>query len=51
LDIDEAMDEMKLGPDTYEKEKRGRGRTKDRERNKGKSKEKSRKPDRECVVM
>jgi hypothetical protein len=57
LDIDEAMDEMKLGPGAHEKEKekQGRGRTKDRERNKGKSKEKSkeksRKPDRECTVM
>ncbi|KAJ5775255.1 uncharacterized protein N7511_000266 [Penicillium nucicola] len=55
LDIDEAMDEMKLGSGAYEKEKQGRGRTKDRERNKGKSKEKSKekskRPDRECMVM
>ncbi|OQD88377.1 hypothetical protein PENANT_c004G06162 [Penicillium antarcticum] len=55
LDIDETMDEMKLGPGAYEKEKQGRGRTKDRERNKGKSKEKSKekskRPDRECMVM
>ncbi|KAJ9488086.1 hypothetical protein VN97_g5210 [Penicillium thymicola] len=56
LEIDDIVDDMKLGPAALEnKEKRGRGRTKDRERNKGKakekSKEKSRKLDRECVVM
>lgn len=56
LEIDDIVDDMKLGPAALEnKEKRGRDRTKDRERNKGKakekSKEKSRKLDRECVVM
>lgn len=56
LEIDDTVDDMKLGPAALEnKEKRGRGRTKDRERNKGKakekSKEKSRKLDRECAVM
>ncbi|KAF7528828.1 hypothetical protein PCG10_009541 [Penicillium crustosum] len=56
LEIDDTVDDMKLGPAAFEnKEKRGRGRTKDRERNKGKAKEKSkektRKLDRECVVM
>lgn len=56
LEIDDTVDDMKLGPAAFEnKEKRGRGRTKDREKNKGKakdkSKEKSRKLDRECVVM
>ncbi|CAG8084245.1 unnamed protein product [Penicillium nalgiovense] len=56
LEIDDTVDDMKLGPAALEnKEKRGRVRTKDRERNKGKteekSKEKSRKLDRECAVM
>lgn len=56
LEIDDIVDDMKLGPAAMEnKEKRGRGQTKDRERNKGKGKEKpkekSKKPDRECVVM
>lgn len=56
LEIDDTLDDMKLGPSALDnREKRGRGRTKDRERNKGKtkekSKEKSKRPDRECVVM
>lgn len=57
LEIDDTVDDMKLGPAAFEnKEKRGRGRTKDRERNnkgkaKEKSKEKGRKLDRECAVM
>ncbi|CAG8112752.1 unnamed protein product [Penicillium olsonii] len=54
LEIEEAVDEMKLGPAAGEnKEGRGRGRT--REKNKGKSKDKSKekgkKLDRECTVM
>ncbi|KAJ5836840.1 Peptidase C19 ubiquitin carboxyl-terminal hydrolase 2 [Penicillium robsamsonii] len=56
LEIDDTVDDMKLGPAALEnKEKRGRGLTKDREKQKGKAKEKSKekgkKLDRECVVM
>ncbi|CAG8919205.1 unnamed protein product [Penicillium salamii] len=54
LELEDAVDEMKLGPAAHEnKERRGRGRT--REKSKGKSKEKSKektkKLDRECTVM
>ncbi|KXG49737.1 Peptidase C19, ubiquitin carboxyl-terminal hydrolase 2 [Penicillium griseofulvum] len=58
LEIDDTVDEMKLGPaalNVENKEKRGRGQTKDHERHKGKAKEKSKekgsKLDRECIVM
>jgi hypothetical protein len=56
LEIDDTVDEMKLGPAALEnKEKRGRGQTRNHERHKGKAKEKSKekgsKLDRECVVM
>jgi hypothetical protein len=52
LEIDDTVEEMKIGPAAFEK--RGRVRTKDREKHKGKFKEKSeksRKLDRECAVM